>query len=140
MELVLSDDHKIVLRFDEDDELVSELILFAGESNVDAACISGLGSAKEVELGFYDWSKKEYIKKTFNEPMEVVSITGNVGTLDTNSAVHLHGAFGLPDYQLIGGHVHKLIVNTTAEIVLDTIGGELRRGYDETTGLNLLTS
>ena len=139
MELVLSDDGKMIVRFDPGEEVFSGVIKFAKESGINAAFVSGLGSAREVELGFYDVDKKEYQKTVFSEPMEVLGITGNVGLLDTEVTAHLHGSFGLSDYQMIGGHIHRLVVNTTVELVLHTMGGELKREYDEDTGLDLLT-
>jgi uncharacterized protein len=138
MERVLSDDKNVVLRFDPGEEIVSGLLSFAESGGVDAASVSGIGSAREVELGFYDLPTKEYLKKVFSEPMEVISISGDVGILGTNPAIHLHGSFGTRDYQVIGGHVHRLVVNTTLELMLDIIGGELKRAHDDNTGLNLL--
>lgn len=139
MQLVLSDDEKMVVRFDPGEEIFSGLVNFAKERGIDAAFISGVGSASEAELGYYDADKKEYQKMIFKEPMEVLSVTGNIGILDTQVVVHLHGSLGLSNYQMIGGHIHKLVVNRTVEIMIDTMGGEMKRAYDEETGLNLLT-
>lgn len=138
MELVLSDDEKMVVRFDSGEEVFSGLVNFAKDRGIDAAFVTGLGSAKEVELGFYDADKKEYQKTVFSEPMEVLEIVGNLGILETEVTAHLHGSLGLSNYQMIGGHIHRLIVNTTVEIMIDTMGGEINRKYDEGTGLNLL--
>lgn len=139
MELVLTDDEKMVLRFDPGEEVFSGLIKFAKETGIDAAFVSGIGSARELELSFYDAEKKEYQKTVFSEPMEILNITGNIGLWDTEITAHLHGSFGLSNYQVIGGHIHRLVVSTTAEIMIDTMGGEISRMYDEDTGLNLLT-
>ena len=138
MELILADDDNVVLRFDFGEEVISELTAFVKEHGIDAASVSGIGSAKEVEIGFYDLESKEYRYKIFSEAMEVLSINGNVGMMGANSKVHLHGTFALSNYQVIGGHIGRLIVNATAEIILDTVGGEIRRSYDEETGLDLL--
>ena len=140
MESVLTDDEKMMVRFDADEEVLSGLVKFTKGAGIDAAFVLGLGSAKEVELGFYDADKKEYQKTVFSEPMEVLNITGNIGLLGTKVIVHLHGSFGLSNYKMIGGHIHRLVVNTTVEIMLDTMGGEINRMYDENTGLNLLSS
>jgi len=138
MELVLSDDEKMVVRFDRDDEVVSGLADFTRESGIDAAYVYGIGGATEVELGFYLRDKKEYQRMLFTEPMEIINVTGNIGLLDGEPVVHLHGVFGFPNYQTVGGHVHKLVVSSTAELMLDTMGGELKREPNEETGLNLL--
>ena len=140
MQQVLVDEDNMVLRFDPDEEVISSFLEFVGESGVDAALVSGIGSAKEVELWYYDAPKKEYQKKVFGEPLEVVGISGNVGLFDGAPATHLHGLFSRSDYSVVGGHIHRLVVNMTVEIMLDTVGGELKREFDEETGLNLLTS
>jgi len=140
MELASSDDEKMAIRFDPGEEVVSGLISFAKDSGIDAAFISGIGSASEVELGFYNALKKKYRKTVFTEPLEVLDMTGNLGLLDTEITVHLHGSFGRPNFEMLGGHIHRLVVNTTVEVMLDTMGGEMRRAYDEETGLNILSS
>lgn len=140
MEVVFSDKKQDVLRFDPDEDAVLSLVKHVLEEKISAAWISGIGSAREVELGFYDKFDKEYRKQVFNEEMEVVNLSGNVGILNKKPVVHLHGSFGLYDYRVVGGHVHSLIVNTTVEMYLDKIDGVLKRGYDGNTGLNLFKS
>jgi len=140
MEVVFSDKRQDVLRFDPNEDVALSLVKHVLEGKIDSAWVSGLGSAKEVELGFYDKYEKEYRRQIITEEMEVINITGNTGILDKKPAVHLHGSFGLSNYGVVGGHVHSLIVNTTVEMYLDKIDGVLKRGYDGDTGLNLFKS
>lgn len=138
MELVLSDNVKMVVRFDPGEEIFSGLTQFAKTIGINAAFVSGLGSAKEVELGFFDPKTREFQKTVFSEPVEILSIEGNMGILDTEAIVHIHGTFGLQNFQVIGGHIHRLVVGATVELMIDTMGGELHKAYDEESGLNLM--
>jgi len=140
MEVVFSDKKQDVLRFDSDEDVALSLVKYVMEEKIGAAWVSAIGSAKEIELGFYDKFYKEYRRQVFNEEMEVVNLSGNVGILNKKPAVHLHGSFGLHDYRVVGGHVHSLIVNTTVEMYLDKMDGVLKRDYDGNTGLNLFKS
>lgn len=140
MEKVLSEKGKHVLRFEPGEDVTLNLLTFAMNNDIKAAWFSGIGSSREVELGYYDWPDKEYKKQVFHEEMEVISLVGNVGILEKGPVVHAHGSFGLPDYRVIGGHVHRLITNTTVEIYLEEMDGTLKRSYDEDTGLNLFNS
>lgn len=145
MERILEEGSRIVVRFDPDEEVVQELVGFledrrgGAEPAIGAGLISAIGSAKEVELGFYDVLSKEYKKRTFREALEVVNLTGNIGVFDGSPAVHMHGIFCGAGYGAIGGHVHRLVVNTTVEMLIESMSGELSRSYDENTGLNLLS-
>lgn len=129
-----------VLRFEPGEEVIGALTDFVKREGINSAWISALGSAKEVKLGFYDARKKEYQKKSFNEVLEVVDLTGNVGILDGEPSIHIHGSLGAADYKVVGGHVHRLVVNTTVEMHLLKMDAELKRRYDESTGLNLFVS
>ena len=138
MKLVVAKDDTCVLRFDSDEEIVFELMRLADEKNINAAEVSGIGSVSEVELGYYDLDSKEYRKKVFSERMEMVSLKGNLSVSDGTKSAHLHGVFSGPDYQAVGGHVHRAAVSATAEIIVRVLQGELKRRKDAEIGLNLL--
>jgi len=69
--------------------------------------------------------------------MEVCSLGGTCST----EGLHLHGTFGKVDGSTISGHVlGKMIVQTTAEIVLGNCEGALfSRFFDAKTGFRELT-
>ena len=140
MERIFSDDRHEVLRFESGEDVTLNLVNFVLEEEIKAAWISGIGSASEVELGYYYLPDKEYQKQVFTGDIEIVNLTGNVGILNRGPATHLHGAFGLSDYRVVGGHVHRLISNTTVEMYLEKMDGVLKRRYDIGTGLNLFKS
>ncbi|MCL5006989.1 MAG: DUF296 domain-containing protein [Patescibacteria group bacterium] len=138
MKQVLISGDTAVLRFNLGEEIISGLEDFAARQNIAAATVSGTGSASEVELGYYDINAKEYKKKTFSEKMETVGLLGNIALLDGKPSAHIHGTFANKDYQLIGGHVHRLVVNATMETAVNRLAGAIKRERDPEIGLNLI--
>jgi predicted DNA-binding protein with PD1-like motif len=128
----------MIARFDPGEELITGLARLADEKNIGAAALSGIGSAAEVELGYYDVAAKEYRKKVFPEKMELVGLSGNISVLNGEKSVHLHGAFSREDYGMVGGHVHRLVVSATVEVVFEIFPATITRRKSEETGLNLM--
>jgi predicted DNA-binding protein with PD1-like motif len=135
---ILSNPYHEILRFDRGDDVISGILKFAKEEKIDAAWVWALGAAEGVELGFYDLEAKEYRKKRFTEPMEIVQMTGNIAVGDNGPILHLHGSFGGRDHAVVGGHVNALIAYGTVEVFLHKIPGKILRAYDQETGLSLL--
>jgi predicted DNA-binding protein with PD1-like motif len=90
------------------------------------ACLRMPGAAGEAEA-----------IRTFDEPMEIVSLTGTLGP----DGLHLHIALSRTDGACIGGHlVRGCIINTTAELVIGELTEvEFRRRFDPGTGYRELS-
>lgn len=139
MKHVLSNPYHEILRFDAGDNVVRGILDFAEKQGIEAAWLSAIGSAREVELGFYDLKSREYLKKTYEEPLELLEASGTIANMDGEPALHFHGVFGGKDYETLGGHIHQLIANAVVEVFIHKIDGRLERKYDPATGLNLLS-
>jgi len=137
---IASEKDQEVLRFDIGDDVLSGLLEFVEKNDIKAAWVWMVGASREVELGFYDVSSKEYKKQKFGEVMEILSVSGNIATLDGKPVYHLHGSFAGEDYKSYGGHVHRLIANATVEVFIHRIEKTLVREYNSKVGLNLLKS
>ena len=121
------------------EELLSALEAYAREGALQSAWLqSGLGGASGVTLSFYDLETKTYIDKTFDQPLEIVSLTGNLSMVDGEPFWHIHGVFGTRDYQTISGHVKQLPIALTSELFITPLALELTRTYDDETGLKLI--
>lgn len=138
MKVIVITPDAATLRISAGEELVDSLKAFTAEHGIVGAHFSGLGACRETELSWYDLSAKKYVTQKFEEEMEIVSLTGNIGQLDGQPAIHAHGVFGTRDFQVIGGHVQRLVVSATLELSLTVLPQPLRRMPDETVGLNLL--
>lgn len=128
-----------VLVLQRGEELIEMLETYATNSNVAGAWLqSGLGGAAGATLSFYDLETRSYIDKTFNEPLEILSLEGNLAWVDETPFWHVHGTFGTRDHQSIGGHVKQLHIALTGELFITPLETTLTRTYDKTTGLKLL--
>lgn len=127
-----------VLRLKKDDEVVKKIIDFCNKGSITSAWFSGLGAASSANLSIYDLAKKEYILREFSGKLEILSLCGNVGTLDGKLTVHSHATFSDETFIAFGGHVNNIIVAATCEIILHQIDTKLTRKFDEGIGLNLL--
>ena len=113
-----------------------------------AVVLSGLGQLAKCELGFFK-GKGDYAKQVFVEPLELLSLTGNISkqtpleatgqalplTGQANYEAHLHAVLGNEQKQTIGGHFISGVVSVTAEIVLLRTTLPIKRILEPETGL-----
>lgn len=138
MKSILHNSQYEVVRFSQGEDVVGGLLQLAEKNKIKGAWFWAIGSAKEVELAFYDLQQKKYLNKKFSEPLEILSSQGSLGTKSGRPVVHWHGLFGRFDYSVIGGHIHQLIANATVEVFIQKMNSSLTREFDSQTGLNLL--
>lgn len=131
--------HGNILILDRGEELLEALAAYATTHQLAGAWLqSGLGGSGSVTLSFYDLKQKEYVNKTITDPLEILSLQGNLAWIDGKPFWHVHGVFGTDSYQSIGGHIQALTIALTGELLIIPLETELTRSYDETTGLKLL--
>lgn len=138
MKIVLDNTWHTIVRFDQDEEVISGISRFAAEHNIHAAWLSAIGSSKEAELGYYTLEEKEYVSKRFTEALELVEASGTIALHEGKPVVHIHGVLSRTTYETIGGHIHVLVANATVEVFIHKIAGRVQRELDQQTGLKLL--
>ena len=139
MKIIIQDNRRYLLRFDKGEELIESLATFATQQGILAASFSAIGTALEVELGFYNSHLKEYRRKPFVEDLEVDAIVGDISALDGKPFAHAHGTFNRTDFTTIGGHIFRLVVNATCEVNLIKLEGTAARAKNDEFNLNLLS-
>jgi uncharacterized protein len=139
MKIIISNHIQHFLRFDKGEDVTASLAQYCKENNIIAAHFTTIGSAGEVVLSYYNLQTKQFEDHTIQEEIEIVSVIGNVSTMDANHIIHTHGVFSKKDLSTVGGHIKKLIVSATAEVFLTKLEGSLTRQHDPETGLNLFT-
>lgn len=127
-----------ILRLEKGDKIIDTIAKFCREESIFSASILGIGAVTSVELGYYRLDKKDYDWKIFDIPMEVVSLTGNLTTVDSQPFLHIHTVLADSEYQAIGGHLKEGTVNATLEIFMQTLSTPISRTLDEDIGLKLL--
>ncbi len=120
------------------DRLIETLTPELARLEIRGATISGLGALKDVELGYYELDHKEYIRKTFSEDYELISLSGNVALKDGQPFIHVHAALGDSRFQVFGGHLFEATVAVTAEISVLPFDFAPAREMDPAIGLGLI--
>lgn len=120
------------------EELHEKLREYAQTHDLESAWVSGLGGSGTLTLGFYDIETREYEWKEFNDPLEILSLQGNLAWVDDEPFWHIHGVFSGRDFAAVGGHVKELVVGLTCELHITPLETLLTRVFDDETGLKLL--
>jgi uncharacterized protein len=115
-----------LLVFYKGDDVVSQLLEYCESNNIKSAWFQGLGAGSEIEYSYYDF--------------KINNVTGNIAQLDGKTITHFHISISNHELNGLGGHVFSLKISGTLELMLTKLPVELRREFDEETGLNLLKS
>ena len=118
------------------DEDVNEKIMEACKLHdvKTAVVLSGIGQLKKAKLGYFK-EKENYSPKNFDEPYELLSLTGNICKENDDHLLHLHAVLGDEKKNVVGGHFIEGKVGITSEIVLLKTNLDVKRKLDEKTGL-----
>ena len=128
-----------VLRLEMGDDIMRSLQQFAETRRIRAAFFEGIGSLNKAKLGHYDFNDtKTYKYETFNEDLEILTLSGNISTMNRKALPHAHITLGRRDFSVIGGHLEDGSTANMVEIGLGKRPGKLVKARDEVVGLNLL--
>lgn len=125
---------RYVLRLDPGEEVVDSITGFAEECKVTAGWLSGLGSVDHAVLGFLDPKEKVYLKRTFDERLEIGHLTGNIGRAGDQVFAHLHAVVSPRELLAYAGHLHEARVAVVVEIFITALPGTLERYVDPASG------
>jgi hypothetical protein len=129
---------RVVARLPFGGDLLAEIGKVAEAHGMQMAELRAIGALQHARLAFYDQAAQEYHEFAVDEPVELVSVLGNVSRRDGATAVHAHAALAGHQGETIGGHVVPGCTIFACELVLQELVGEvLERAFDEQTGLPL---
>ncbi|MEM8885502.1 MAG: PPC domain-containing DNA-binding protein, partial [Planctomycetota bacterium] len=134
----LQDGDIVVVALQPGEEILQSLTAVADQYKISGGHINGLGSVSEVEIAFFDPEKKEYVPRSFEEPMEIGNLTGNISKMDGQRFVHCHITVAGPELIAFTGHLNRAVVGTAAEIYVRRIGETVLRLKDPDLGFNPL--
>ncbi len=136
-ELILKKSHFLVIPLDK--PILLTLEDWAKKNNVQGCTFTAIGAIKDVELGFYELHKKDYIRKTFSEgDFELISFLGNITLKDGKHYAHAHVSIGREDFSVIGGHLFEAKVAVTIEIIIQEYNLMGLRKLDNNLGLQTI--
>lgn len=120
------------------EELLEALTAFLAEKRIYAGFLTGIGAAREAEIGHFDPREKSYHKEVYPGPVEIVSLNGNISRVeDGRPFVHAHAVLSLKDMSARAGHLFRAVVDPTCEIVLRALPGAVERRMVAEVGLRL---
>ena len=113
----------LFVRLDKGEE-IHESIRALSEQGISAAALtSGIGRVRDTVIGFLD-SEGVYQKITVQEPMELLSMQGNLVPGPDGPFTHIHIVASEDDHVVRGGHLFEATVEVAAEIHLRVLGDE----------------
>jgi uncharacterized protein len=129
------------LVFERGEEFFTAMNAFCESNDVHWAKFSGIGAIENVEIGYYDLSRRQYLFRQEKGPFEIGNLDGNITEFNETSLIHVHGVLSRCDESLecIGGHFRRFTVALTLEACLWEVTQPLLREYDDDTGLNLIS-
>ncbi len=122
------------VRLDAGEKIIEALTALCERDGIGGGHFSGIGSAREAEIGWFDAGAKAYIWTGVPGPSEIVSLTGNITRVEGRPFVHAHIALAGKDSAVKGGHLKEAVVAVTCEITLVRFRDDIARKKDETSG------
>ena len=116
-----------VLVFEAGEPVMATLKRWLAEHKIGAGAFTAIGGVRQVTLKYFNTTTRTYEERDFNEQLEVLHLTGNVGLLNGEPFVHAHITVGTREYQTYGGHFDDGVVSPTLELVLTRVGGAMTR-------------
>ncbi|UCD01004.1 MAG: DNA-binding protein [Promethearchaeota archaeon] len=129
----------IVGKIEPDEDLINSIIDLVKKYNIKSGIVNCIGALKKITIGYFDIESKEYLTRTIEEYVELVSCIGNITFIDGNPIIHLHASIGARDYSIIGGHlIQPTIVSITGEIYILEVDKKIKRATNPQFSLSLL--
>ena len=128
----------IVGRLSHDVDILEELTDVCREQNIQSARLEAIGAVKKAVIGYYQQDRHEYQFKKLKQPMEIVSLIGNVSLKEGEPMVHAHINLADDKGCCYGGHLAEGTIVFACEFMLHLMEGPaLQRRFDKQTGLSL---
>jgi len=125
-----------ILALQHNENLYESISEYCLNNQIQNGTISAIGALQNVNLGYYDQSKKKYNTLEKNEPVEIVHCLGNISLKEGEIFVHLHISVADKENKLWGGHLMAGSKIFACEVSINELEGEpFTRHFDKTTGL-----
>jgi predicted DNA-binding protein with PD1-like motif len=131
-------DDKIVVRLEKGEEVITSIKELCKNENIKAGSISAIGATDHVIIGVYKVKEQKYYSNTFDEDLEITSLTGNISVMNDEPYLHIHATFGNVEGKCIGGHLNEARISATCEMIIEKINGHIGRKVDKSIGLNVI--
>ena len=122
------------IKFEKDELLLESLTQYAKDNNIKTAEISFIGAVQNVNVMYFNQSKKEYDKHRLEGGHEVLSGLGNVSILEGEPFVHVHMTVADKNGNAFGGHLDEGTKIWLIEAVIrqpSFLGKGIERHFDD---------
>jgi predicted DNA-binding protein with PD1-like motif len=117
-----------VIVLQDGDEVATALAEFAHKEHVVNAHLEAIGAVHDAEVGWFDRSRGAYKVSARREPMEVLTLSGDIALgEDGEPVVHAHIVLGGSAGTAWGGHLLSALVSQTLEVYLTTFPTPLHK-------------
>ncbi len=125
-------------RLDHGADLLEEITQICSNENIQMGRVEAIGAVSGARLGFYNQQAREYQFYVSEEPLEILSLSGNISIKDGNVMVHAHVILSDENGDAFGGHLATGTTIFACECLIEVFDGPvLERLPDEKTGLPL---
>lgn len=128
-----------IIRLEKGEEVMETLTKFCETEKIKSGSISGIGATSDATLKSFDVKTKKYLEKKFSgENYEILSLNGNITSLNDKPFLHMHAVLSDPNYIAFGGHLGSATISTTGEIIINTFNDAISRKLDNEFQLNFI--
>jgi predicted DNA-binding protein with PD1-like motif len=139
MNITVTPGRKVIGRLAKGDDLLAALDGLAREHNITLGEVRAIGAVSQARVGFYNQTERKYYYLDLAQPLEILSLTGNISIKDGKPMVHAH--ITLSDHQgrAFGGHLAEGTLAFACEFAIQEQVSDITlvRQMDEPTGLFL---
>jgi len=132
-------DNSYIVHVEKGEKVMDTLTQFCIDRNITSGQLSGIGAVKNVDIGAYNITSKEYIHKIFDSILELLSFQGNVAIKDDEPFIHAHITLGNHDMEVSGGHLFEMEVAAVGEFIIHDFKDKTHRVLNEEIGLATLS-
>jgi hypothetical protein len=132
-------DNSYIVHVEKGEKVMDTLTQFCIDRNITSGQLSGIGAVKNVDIGAYNITSKEYIHNIFDSILELHSFQGNEAIKDDEPFIHAHITLGNHDMEVSGGHLFEMEVAAVGEFIIHDFKDKTHRVLNEDIGLATLS-
>jgi predicted DNA-binding protein with PD1-like motif len=123
--------------FEGGEEVITELLSFAEQNSIVAASFTAIGAFASAVLGVSDWQTHQYFRIPVDEPLEVVTVMGDISFECGSRHVHAQAALAKSCGVTVGGHLLEGRAQPMLQVILSSPPRHIERRYEENAGLTV---
>jgi predicted DNA-binding protein with PD1-like motif len=139
MQVTVTPGRKIIGRLAKGEDLLAALENCAWQHGITLGEVQAIGAVSQARVGYYHQAERKYYFLDFAQPLEILSLTGNISLKDGKPMVHAHVTLSDSEGRACGGHLATGTLAFACEFTIQEYQSAtpLERQMDDPTGLFL---